>query len=71
MGHYSTLIGGGKGEGSLYRPNAHKIVASVVNVLTRIVAIELACPYYLFDRNLLYICCRIFRTTCQQMDSNL
>ena len=38
MGHHSTLIGGGKGEGCLFCSNAHKIVASVVNVLTRIVA---------------------------------
>ncbi len=39
MGHHSTLIGGGKGEGCLFCSNAHKIVASVVNVLTRIVAL--------------------------------
>ncbi len=38
VGYHSTLIGGGKGEGSLFCSDAHKIVASVVNVLTRIVA---------------------------------
>jgi hypothetical protein len=37
VGHHSTLIGGGKGEGCLFCSDAHKIVASVVNVLTRIV----------------------------------
>ena len=41
MGHYSTLIGGGKGEGCLFCSDTHKIVASVVNVLTRIVASDL------------------------------
>ena len=39
MGHHSTLIGGGKGEGSLFCFDAHKIIASVVNVLTRIVSL--------------------------------
>ncbi len=38
MGHHSTLIGGGKGEGCLFCSDAHTIVANVVNVLTRIVA---------------------------------
>ena len=40
MGHHSTLIGGGKGEGCLFCSDAHTIVASVVNVLTRIVAVD-------------------------------
>ncbi len=40
MGHHSTLIGGGKGEGCLFCSDAHTIVASVVNVLTRIVGVK-------------------------------
>ena len=40
MGHHSKLIGGGKGEGGLFCSDAHKIVASIVNVLTRIVLIQ-------------------------------
>ena len=40
MGHHSTLIGGGKGEGSLFCSDAHNIIASVVNVLTRIVGVS-------------------------------
>ena len=36
---YSTLIGGGKGEVSLLCSDAHNIIASVVNVLTRIVSL--------------------------------
>ncbi len=40
MAHHSTLIGAGKGEGCLFCSDAHKIVASVVNVLTRIVGLH-------------------------------
>ena len=37
MGHHSTLIGGEKGEGSLFCSNAHKIIVSVVNVLINVI----------------------------------
>jgi hypothetical protein len=37
MQHHPTLIGGGKGEGSLFCSKPHKIIICVANVLTRIV----------------------------------